>query len=392
MKYASDPECYYFASGAPDHRLFPIDYLCDEIIPRVRHRRGSTVLQYGSPQGHPDILNQLVNLSIKENENASVSNIQITVGSQNGLDAIAATLIDEGDSVVVGRPTYAEAIGLFRSYGADFVEVPVDDDGMDTDFLESRLSQLGEQGRGQMPKCIYVVPDFQNPTGATLSLQRRKHIIELAVKYDTVIVEDSPYKCMRYEGEDLPSLYSLDWANRVIGLRSFSKMAWPGMRFGWIVAPEFARDRLTKNLQPKILTAPSFDPAIVAEYLESGILDAVLERGRRVYQGKLRVMLQALRQHMPPEPGIKWTKPHGGFYVWLTLPNIDTDLHSEFYTVLTEQRKVVYIPGSVCYASNSVNSNMRLSFTLLGEDEIERGVCILGSTVNEFGSSGVVNP
>jgi 2-aminoadipate transaminase len=378
LKLTRKPEIISFAGGLPDPSAFPLDAVVD-ITAHVLKRDGTNALQYGPTEGDQRLKDLLIARHERDDGiKLTPDNILITVASQQGLDLVAKILVDPGDVVIVGLPTYIGALGAFRSYGAKLVGVALDNDGMRMDLLERELEKLRKKGK--KPKFIYEVPDFQNPAGITMSEERRLEFIALARRYDVLILEDSPYRELRYEGEPVRSIYSLDGNGQVIALHTFSKILFPGMRLGWVVADEAIIEKLCIAKQSTDLCTPSFTQAIVAEFMARGLLDKVIEQVRRINREKRQVMLDALDKHMPRLDGLVWTRPQGGLFLWVSLPEY-MDADQLFYEAV--DRNVAYVIGSAFFCDGRGKNTMRLNFSFPTKDEIVEGVQRLAKVIEE---------
>jgi 2-aminoadipate transaminase len=378
LKLTRKPEIISFAGGLPDPSAFPLDAVVD-ITAHVLKRDGTNALQYGPTEGDQRLKDLLIARHERDDGiKLTPDNILITVASQQGLDLVAKILVDPGDVVIVGLPTYIGALGAFRSYGAKLVGVALDNDGMRMDLLERELEKLRKKGK--KPKFIYEVPDFQNPAGITMSEERRLEFIALARRYDVLILEDSPYRELRYEGEPVRSIYSLDGNGQVIALHTFSKILFPGMRLGWVVADEAIIEKLCIAKQSTDLCTPSFTQAIVAEFMARGLLDKVIEQVRRINREKRQVMLDALDKHMPRLDGLAWTRPQGGLFLWVSLPEY-MDADQLFYEAV--DRNVAYVIGSAFFCDGRGKNTMRLNFSFPTKDEIVEGVQRLAKVIEE---------
>jgi 2-aminoadipate transaminase len=378
LKLTRRPEVISFAGGLPDPNTFPIDAVA-EITADVLKRDGANALQYSPTEGDPKLKDEIIaHHEREEGIKLSPDNVLITVASQQGLDLIAKIFIDIGDPVIVGLPTYVGGLGAFRNYGANMVGVPLDDDGMRMDLLERELDKLR---RSRLkPKFIYVVPDFQNPAGITMSEERRRKLIELARQYDTLIVEDSPYKELRYEGESVKSIFALDGMGHVIGLHTFSKILFPGMRLGWVIADEQIILKLVTAKQSTDLCTPAFTQAIVAEFAARGLLNEVIENVKKIYREKREIMLKALDDYMPNIPGLSWTRPNGGLFLWVRLPE-HMDADEMFYEAI--EQNVAFVVGSAFHCDGSGRNSMRLNFSFPSKEDIVEGVKRLAKVIQD---------
>jgi len=376
LKLTRRPEVISFAGGLPDPAAFPVKEVA-EITKYVLETQGATALQYGPTEGDPKLKDELI--AHHEREDGMVlkpENLLITVASQQGLDLTGKVFLNRGDTVVVGLPTYVGGLGAFNSYGACMTGITLDDEGMRMDLLEQELERMRKQR--SKPKFIYVVPDFQNPAGITMKEERRLKLIELARKYDVLIVEDSPYKELRYEGEHQKSIFALDGTGHVIGLHTFSKILFPGMRLGWVIGDEAVIQKMVIAKQATDLCTPSFTQAIIAEFASRGLLNKVIEKVKGIYQRKRELMLTALDDHMPDLPGLSWTRPDGGLFLWVRLPD-GFDAEQLFYEAV--EKNVAFVVGSAFHCDGGGQNAMRLNFSYPTEDDIVEGVKRLAGVI-----------
>ena len=369
LKLTRKPGVISFAGGLPYPGLFPIEELKD-IVATVLDREGGQALQYGPTEGDPRLIDFLVKW-MQEHEGAEVDNnyFLICSGAQQALDIIGRVFIDPGDPIIVGLPTYLGAIQAFQSYRAKLIGVPVDKEGMDVDEVEKALKTSAE--KGSKIKFIYVVPDFQNPAGVTMSLARREKLLELCYEYDTVTIDDSPYRDLRYEGEPLPMVGPMDKRGYAFSVHTFSKIFSPGPRLGWIVANPAIMDKLVMAKQPADLCTSSFTQAILFEYLNRGLLKPHIAKSVDYYRKKQRAMLQALDKYMPKDSGIDWTHPEGGLFLWMCLPE-HMDADALFPKAV--EKKVAYVMGSAFHFDRSGKNSLRLNFSYPSEEEIDEGI------------------
>jgi len=378
LKLTRRPEVISFAGGLPDLSAFPVEEVADVTVDVLR-RDGVTALQYSPTEGDPKLKEELITHHEREDGiSLSPENILITVASQQGLDLVAKVFIDRDDPVIVGMPTYVGGLGAFRAYGANMMGVPIDEHGMKMDALERKLDKLKKEGK--KPKFIYVVPDFQNPAGITMSEERRRKLIELARCYDVLILEDSPYKELRYEGDSVRSIFSLDADGQVVGLHTFSKILFPGMRLGWVIGPEPVIQKLTIAKQSTDLCTPAFTQAIVAEFAARGLLQKNIDSVKEVYREKRQIMLDALEQYMPKLQGLRWTKPEGGLFLWVTLPKY-MDSEELFFEAV--EQNVAFVIGTAFYCNNGGRNTMRLNFSFPTKEDIVEGVKRLARVIDE---------
>ena len=378
LKLTRRPDIISFAGGLPSPETFPIQEIA-ELSKDLILKEGHWALQYGPTEGDPRLKEQIIRFIAKDGIAVGPDNLLIVSASQQALDMVARLFLNRKNSVVIGRPSYVGAIGAFRCCGARFVGVELDEAGMRMDMLREKLERMREDG--DPPKFIYEVPDFQNPAGITLSLERRKEMLALAKEFQVLVIEDSPYRRLRYVGETLPSLYQLDGGEgRVIALHTFSKIMFPGLRLGWIIADPLIIDKLVILKQAMDLCTPPFTQAVATEYCRRGLLEPRIALNVELYRKKREVMLQALEQHMPKHPDLCWTKPEGGLFLWIRVPpTIDTD--SMFYQALEEN--VAYVVGSGFYSDEGGKDAMRINFSYPSEAEIEEGVKRLAKVIKK---------
>jgi 2-aminoadipate transaminase len=365
-----------FAGGLPDPSTFPVEDL-KAITARVLEREPQLALQYGPTEGDTRLREELVRWMDKDGIRVVPDQILITIGSQQGLDLVGRVFLDPGDVIVVERPTYMAALQVFRMYRAEMVGVAQDDDGMRMDLLEDTLARLVASGKH--PKIIYVVPDFQNPSGVTMSEPRRRRLLALAREFRTLVVEDNPYRELRFEGDSPPPVAALDDDGRVIYLSTFSKTLCPGMRIAWVAArDEFIQQFVTAK-QGMDLCCPAFTQAIAAEFCATGAIYTHVPGIAALYRRKRDVMLAALEQEMPP--GVSWTRPHGGLFLWVRLPeSMDTE---QLLRPAIEEEGVAYVAGSGFHADGGGKNTMRLNFSYPSEMEIKEGIRRLASLVKK---------
>ncbi|MBN1579621.1 MAG: PLP-dependent aminotransferase family protein [Anaerolineae bacterium] len=367
LKITQQPGVISFAGGLPAPEMFPVREFreaCDFILQEVPER----ALQYGLTQGYIKLREYLDETVKKYGVPAVPDNILITNGSQQALDLIGRTFINAGDIVVTECPTYLGAIQAWRPFAPRFVTVPIDDDGMQVDRLEDELERAGA-------KFIYVLPNFHNPAGTTLSIERREKLVELAAKYHAFIVEDDPYGELRFEGRDLPPIISYHKEN-VIYLSTFSKTLAPGIRLGWIIAPERVIDKLVLVKQGADLHTGTFVQHVANDICQRGILKRHVQKIRVEYHKRRDVMLAAMEESFPKEA--VWTRPQGGLFLWVRLPeHIDTE--KLFYSALEE--KVAFVPGHVFFPNGGGHNTMRLNFSCMGPDNTREGIRRLGNAL-----------
>jgi 2-aminoadipate transaminase len=363
-----------FAGGLPDPSTFPVEEL-KVITTRVLEREPQLALQYGPTEGDARLRDELARWMAKDGIQVTRDQILITTGSQQGLDLVGRVFLDPGDVVLVERPSYMAALQVFRMYRVEMVGVTQDDDGMRMDALEETLAALARAGK--RPKIAYVVPDFQNPSGVTMSEPRRRRLLALAREHRFLVVEDNPYRELRFEGVAPPPLAALDDDERVIYLSTFSKTLCPGMRIAWVAARDEIVQQFVTAKQGMDLCCPAFTQAIAAEFCASGALAARVPGIAALYRRKRDAMVAALEREMPP--GVTWTHPHGGLFLWVRLPEgMDTE---QLLRPAIEEEGVAYVVGSGFHADGGGKNTMRLNFSYPSEQDIAEGIKRLGKLV-----------
>jgi 2-aminoadipate transaminase len=367
------PSLISFTYGLPDAATFPSEELTGAAS-LVLREHAATALQYGSIHGSPRLIGTLIR-KLKDDEGLDLAHeqVMITNGSSGALGQIARLLLDPDDYLVAEAPSFLGAVNIFRRAQAQIVEVPLDDEGIRIDVLEHALQSARANAR--RVKFIYVMPNYQNPTGVTLSFPRRHDLLDLAVEYRTLIVEDDAYHDIRFEGDALPSLFGIDALGdirgHVIRTGTFSKILAAGLRLGWIIAPAPIIRKLT-TFKDDGGTSP-FASHVAAAYAEAGELGPHIEQLQQHYKRKRDAMLRAMRQHFPQ--GVSWTEPAGGFFLWVTLPE---HLDASALLPLAREQGVEYLPGRACFASTSGSNNIRLAYSQPSLDDIEDGIKRLG--------------
>ena len=379
LKLTEQPDIISFAGGLPAPDVFPIEAIreaCNRVLTEIGH----LALQYSTTEGYLPLRELIVRHSARYGINVTPENILITSGSQQALDLLGKILINPGDRVLAESPTYLGALQAWSAYGAEYVTVPMDEFGMMTDGLEEALRSG--------PKFIYVLPNFQNPTGVTLSEDRRHKLIELADRYGVPIVEDDPYGQLRYEGEHLPSVVVLDeqfrnsgemcYRGNVIYLSTFSKILSPGIRLAWVVAPPEVIRKLVQAKQGADLHTSTFNQMLAHEVSRGGFLDQHIKLIRKVYGERRDAMLGAMDAYFPP--GVEWTHPEGGLFLWGLLPE---NLSAAEVLKLAVEQKVAFVPGAPFYPTGGGHNTMRLNFSNAKPDMIQEGIARLGRVIYE---------
>jgi 2-aminoadipate transaminase len=366
LKLTQNPEVISFAGGLPAPESFPVDNL-DEIISSMLKEEGPQVLQYDATEGVTELRELLLKRYQDDGVKCELDNMIVTTGSQQGLDLVGKVFVNQGDVVICGLPSYLGGISAFQAYGAKMEGVPMDEQGMSAELLEAKLIELGEQGI--KPKFIYIIPDFQNPTGITMPESRRMEIIALAHKYDVLIVEDCPYREVRFEGEPQRMMYDLDNDDHVITLGTFSKTFAPGLRIGWVLGPKDVNDKIVVAKQSSDLCTPTFVQKIAVRYMKSEHFEANLQKTIDLYHQRRDVMLAEMEKHMPE--GIKWTQPEGGMFLFITLPE-HMDALELFHKAI--EKKVAFVTGNVFYCDGGGTNTMRLNFSYVNNEKAIAGI------------------
>ena len=361
---------YSFAGGYPSAETFPLEEI-RRTMSEVIDKYAGKAFQYGATQGVPELRE-----AVAERCGVPVERVQITSSSQQGIDVCTRVLVDPGDVILTSSPSYLGALQSFRSYRADIRGVAhnADIDAFRAEY-EKVIAQV--EAEGKKIKFLYMIPDFQNPSGESLTLEEREMLVMLAQDHDFLIVEDSPYRELRYEGQHIPTMYSLD-PDRVIHLGSFSKIFAPGFRLGWAIAHPDILDKIYVCKQSLDLCPPIFDQYVAAEFLRSGRLDANLQKSIALYKRKRDLLLSQLEEHMPE--GVSWTHPEGGLFLFLTMPEGFDAV--KFYDKSLDAG-VAYVAGEFFHPDGSGKNTMRMNFSFMSEQKICEGVALLSRLLGE---------
>jgi 2-aminoadipate transaminase len=375
MAITARPEVISLAGGLPDTSTFPPASFAAQMT-KIAQESAAEALQYGPTEGFEETKYCILEVMGAEGMLPDPEDVIVTTGGQQAIDLICKTLVDPGDPVICEAPTYPGAVPVFSSYQADVIQIECDEEGMRIDELEAVLGRLAGQGR--RPKFIYSVPSFQNPAGVTLSLERRRRLVELARRNEVLIAEDNPYGLLRYEGDPLPPLYQLEGGDYVIYIGTLSKILSPGIRLGWAVAPPPVMEKIVLGKQAADLCTSTLTQYFVREYFAEGRWRDYVESLVELYRSRRDAMLEALRRHFPPQA--EWTQPAGGLFVWATLPDfIDTtDLLAKAL-----RENVAFVPGQAAYVDGRGASSMRLNFSASTEQEIDEGIRRIGQVIWE---------
>jgi 2-aminoadipate transaminase len=380
LKFTEQPDIISFAGGLPAPDVFPLEEFraaCNYVLDHY----GPQALQYGTTEGYVPLREMIARHTARYSVEIDPQNILITSGSQQALDFLGRLFINRGDYIVVESPTYLGALQAWNAYGAQYIPVRADENGMVVDELEAAL-RIG-------PKFIYVLPNFQNPSGSTLSLERRKQLVELADKYGVPIVEDDPYGQLRYDGDHIPSVVSLDseyrgpnggyYSGNVIYLSTFSKLLAPGLRLAWIIAPPEVIRKLVMTKQAADLHTATFNQCVAYEVAKGGFLDEHVKTIRATYKERRDVMIEMMEEMFPPE--VSWSRPQGGMFLWGVLPE---DMDAAEVLKVAIDRKVAFVPGEAFHPRGGGKNTMRLNFSYSSPDTIREGITRMGITLKEL--------
>lgn len=375
MAITARPEVISLAGGFPDTSTFP-PATFEAIWHAVAQESVARALQYGPTEGLDEAKACIEQIMAAEGMHANPDEIIVTTGGQQGIDLVTRTLIDPGDVIIAEGPTYPGAVPSFSSFQADVVQVDMDSDGMRVDLLEETLDRLEREGR--RPKFIYTIPTFQNPAGVSMSLPRRKRLVEIAHERELLVLEDNPYGLLRYEGDALPTLYSLDGGVFVMYLGTFSKILSPGIRLGWVAAPRPVLAKINLGKQAADLCTSTMTQLMVKAYFEQARWRDYVDSLTDLYRGRRDTLIAALEEHFPPQA--EWTRPAGGLFVWATLPEfIDTtDLLARAL-----RENVAFVPGAAAFLDGRGHNSMRLNFSGSTDADIREGVRRIGEVITE---------
>ncbi len=379
LKFTEQPDIISFAGGLPAPEVFPLKEFreaCNYVLDNL----GPQALQYGTTEGYTPLREMIARHTSRYAVQVTADNILITSGSQQALDFIGRLFLNRGDYIVVESPTYLGALQAWNAYGAQYIPVRADEDGLIVDELEAAV-RIG-------PKFIYVLPNFQNPSGSTLSLERRQKLVEIADKYGVPIVEDDPYGQLRYEGEHIPSVVSLDskyrgpngghYTGNVIYLSTFSKLLSPGLRLAWVIAPPEVVRKLVMTKQAADLHTSSFSQYVAYQVAKGGFLDEHVKVIRATYKERRDVMFEMMEEMFPQ--GVTWSKPKGGMFLWGILPE---GMDSAEVLKRAIEKKVAFVPGAAFHPCGGGMNTMRLNFSYSSPDTIREGITRLGATLKE---------
>jgi len=378
LKITQMPDVISFTGGMPAPEIFPVEEFKEACI-RVLDQQGPEALQYGTTDGYLPLREMISRHSNQYGIKVTADNIMITSGSQQALDLLGKIFINPGDRILVESPTYLGALQAWNTYNAQYVTVPVDENGIQVEKLEMAL-RAG-------PKFMYILPNFQNPSGGTLSLERRHKLVELADRYGVPIIEDDPYGQLRFEGKHIPTLEYLDdqlhgnngsYHGNVIYLSTFSKILAPGIRLAWVVATPEIIQKLVMAKQGTDLHTSTFNQYVAYEVGRKGFIDDHIKRINSVYKERRDIMLEELEKNMPE--GVKWTRPLGGLFLWATLPE---ECNTRDLFAIAVEKKVAFVPGYSFFPNGGGHNTMRLNFSNAKPDMIRLGIQRLAETIKD---------
>ena len=370
---ANRPEVVSLAGGMPNLADLPLDDIA-ETVAKVISTDGMKALQYGSGQGDQALREQILTVMALEGISAHPDDVVVTTGSQQALDLVTRIFINPGDVIIAEAPSYVGALSVFRSYEAEIEHVPIDADGLIPEALEAALTRVKSAGR--TVKFLYTIPNFHNPAGVTISLERRHRILEICQRFSVLIVEDNPYGLLGFDREPLPAMHSFN-PEGVIYLGSFSKTFAPGFRVGWAVAPHAVREKLVLASESAILCPSNASQMAISAYLANNDWQGQIKKFQVMYKGRRDAMISALSEHMP---SASWNVPDGGFYTWVKLP---PGLDSKSMLPRATTGRVAYVPGTAFYYDGTGADHMRLSFCYPTEENIREGIRRLAHVISQ---------
>jgi 2-aminoadipate transaminase len=378
LSLSARPDIISFSGGLPEVRALSFERL-EKYIRRIIKTDGAVSLQYSGSDGYYPLKTKLIEVMKLEGVDTVEEDIITTTGSQHALDLLSKIFINPGDVIITEAPSYTGALNSFNSYEAKITGIPVDKHGIDVSILEEKLKEFKKEG--VVVKFIYLVPNFSNPSGVTLTLERRKKVLELAKKYKTIILEDNPYGMLRFEGRPIPTIKELDinGDNRnVIYLCTLSKLLAPGLRIGWIVAPHPILEKIILGVQSTILCVSALSQRIAYEYFSDPSWQENIERFKSIYSKRRDAMLSSLEENFPR--GTEWSRPVGGFFIWLKIQDF---LNTKEILADAVRNKVAFVPGSGFYADNRGLNEARLAYCTEDTDRIQKGIKILAGIIKE---------
>ncbi len=380
LGYINDPEIISFAGGLPSNDVFPLE-LIQKAAEKSLKENWEHSLQYSSIPGEKDLMNAIIDYLKNDNIDIKPENILITTSGQHGIDLVGRLFLEPRDTIVADLPTFGGALASFEMEDAQYIAAEIEEDGSNIKGIEAGIKDL--ISKGEKPKFIYVVPDFQNPSGITTTLEKRQALLALSKKHGIPLVEDSPYRELRYRGENIPSIYSLDDnQGNVIGIYTFSKILCPGLRVGFNIGPPEVIEKFSFIKGANVLNTPKLNQDICTTFLQDYDLNAHFEKAREYYSEKLDFFLRAMEENFPKSSGVRWTNPEGGLFIWITVPEEMNTLKLFFMAI---EEKVAFVPGEVCYPKGFRKHNtMRMNFSYPSKEEITEGVKRLSSVIKKY--------
>ncbi|MBN2858389.1 MAG: PLP-dependent aminotransferase family protein [Candidatus Delongbacteria bacterium] len=381
---ASNPNIISLAGGLPSPDVFQKAEVRLATKKSLDGSRIDQVMQYSSIPGEKALFDAVIKYLKRDKINIKEENLLVTTSGQHGLDLAGRLFLNPGDSVMLDRPTFAGAIVAFDLNRPKYIGVDIEEDGSNVKGFRKKLEAIKKKG-GKMPKFIYVVPDFQNPTGISMSVKKREALLDLSYEYDIPVIEDSPYKDLRYQGKIPPSIFSIDQkkykGTNVIGLYTFSKIFCPGMRVGFNIGPAEVIKKMCNIKEGNILNTPKYNQDICAAYLTEMDLEKHFENCRNYYRDKLKLFLATMDKYFPKSSGVSWTKPEGGLFLWVTVPeHIDTE--KLFYQAV-EKYNVAFVPGWQFYGGKPANNHMRLNFSYSSKEQLVEAIKRLAKCIKD---------
>lgn len=372
LKLTQKPEIISFAGGLPAPELFPVEEL-EKVSSKVLEEQGTTALQYGPTEGYEPLRVEITKRMEKVGIECKPEDILVTSGSQQGLDFSGKIFLNPGDIVLCESPSYLGAINAFKAYEPEFIGVPTDENGMIMEELEDILKN------NDRVRFIYVIPDFQNPSGRTWSIERRKRLIELANEYNVAIIEDNPYGELRFEGEYYPAIKHYDTEGRVIFLGTFSKIFCPGLRLGWVCAEEEVLNKFVLAKQGSDLQSSTISQMQVARFLEEYDIEAHIEKLKKVYKKRRDLMINTMKEEFPEE--IKFTNPEGGLFTWVVLPEY---MNARDLAVKAIEKNVAFVPGGSFFPNGGNENTLRLNYSSMDDEKIVIGIKRLAEAIKSM--------
>jgi 2-aminoadipate transaminase len=378
LKYVNEPDIISFAAGMPSSDTFPRE-LMKEASNKILENNLENVFQYSAIPGENILIEAIIDFLKTDDIFVDKKNILITSSGQHGIDITGRLFLDPGDSIVIDRPTFSGAIVSFQMQRPNFIGVDIEEDGSNISGFRDKIEKM-KNTNTPLPKFIYVVPDFQNPSGITMSLQKRESLLDLSYEYNIPIVEDSPYRVLRYYGDSIPSIFALDQkrdGENVIGVYTFSKIFVPGIRLGFNIGPDAVIEKMTNIKEANVLNTPKWNQDLCTYFLKNTDLDKYFKRNQNYYRKKLKTTMESLEENLKELKDVSWTEPEGGFFLWITVrENVDT--MELFYEAVKEER-LAFVPGEVFYGENPEKNHMRLNFSYPKVEEIKEGIKRLGN-------------